>query len=104
MSMPLPPVPQKTGHILYAVITAVTWWIFSPALFLLGGLLGNEVPAVGGLLIIVSILASLTAPAVWIIKSANVSATNRKNAEHYQQQIARYNAQFYGQQQQWYPR
>ena len=94
MSMPLPPVPQKTGHIIYATITLATWWIFSPALFLIGGFIGNDVPALGALLIFVSIIASLTAPAVWIIKSANVSKTNRKNAEGYQLLVNRYNSQY----------
>lgn len=95
MSMPLPPVPQKTGHIMYAVITVATWTIFSPAMLIIGGLIGENATPIATLFILVSIIAWFTAPIAWIVKSVKVSGANRESALKYQRMVAQYNTQLW---------
>lgn len=91
MNAPMPPIPQKTGHMPYALATAGTWFVVNPVLFFIG-VAASDYPAVGAVLFLLTLALGFGVPIAWMAKSARVSIVNRRAAEQYAQDVANYNA------------
>jgi len=87
----MPPIPQKTGHMPFALATAGTWFVVNPVLFFIG-VAASDYPAVGIVLFLLTLALGFGVPIAWMTKSARVSIVNRRAAEQYAQDVANYNA------------